>query len=121
MSSAMNVAIICNCITNNLMDRIIEKKRAELALRASLLYELLDNDRITYCDGNMFAWISLPSHWTPKNITKACANLGVTIMPADKFVVGSQAPLSHIRISLSAANTTLTFKKGLSILAELIK
>lgn len=121
MSSAMNVAIICNCITNNLMDRIIEKKRAELALRASILYELLDNDRITYCEGNMFAWISLPNYWTPKALTVECSKLGVTIMPADKFVVGSQAPLSHIRISLSAADTSLTFRKGLKVLADLIK
>ena len=36
--SPMNVAIICNCITNNLIDSIIENKRAELALRASILY-----------------------------------------------------------------------------------
>lgn len=41
-------------------------------------------------------------------------------MPADKFVVGSQAPLSHIRISLSAADTSLTFRKGLKVLADLI-
>lgn len=68
----------------------------------------------------MFAWISLPSYWTPKTLTEACAKLGVTIMPADKFVVGSQAPLSHIRISLSAADSSLTFKKGLKVLADLI-
>lgn len=120
MSSAMNVAIICNCITNNLIDSIIEKKRAELALRSSILYELLDNNRITYCEGNMFAWITLPNYWTPKTLTEACAKLGVTIMPADKFVVGSQSPLSHIRISLSAADTSLTFKKGLKVVADLI-
>lgn len=120
MSPAMNVAIICNCITNNLIDSIIENKRAEIALRASILYELINKDLITYCKGNMFAWIILPVCWTPKTLTEACAKLGVTIMPADKFVVGSQAPLSHIRISLSAADSSLTFKKGLKVLADLI-
>lgn len=120
MTSSMNVAIICYCITNNLVDTIAEKKRAELALRETLLYKLIDPNYITYSKGSMFAWIRLPNYWTPKSITKACAELGVTIMPAEKFVVGSLAPLSHIRISLSAANTLLSFKKGLTILADLI-
>lgn len=121
MTSSMNVAIICNCITNKLVDYIIEKKKAELALRESILYEIINNELITYSKGNMFAWIKLPSYWTPKTITEACASLGVTIMPADKFVVGSQAPLNHIRISLSAVDTSLIFRKGITILADLIE
>ncbi|WP_167958990.1 aminotransferase-like domain-containing protein [Anaerosporobacter faecicola] len=120
MASALNVALLCNCITSNLVDSIIEKKRAELALRSSLLNQYLDSSSLTYCQGNMFAWYKLPDKWTPKAFTKACSKRGITVMPAYKFVVGSKAKLTHIRISLSAAETMEDLQKGLQIIAELL-
>jgi DNA-binding transcriptional MocR family regulator len=116
MAPAINAEIACDCINSGLAAEIIRLKRNEISKRASLMAETLKDYEYKYAPDSMFAWLKLPDEWNSIQFEKAARENGVNVIASDKFTVSNITLPNFVRISLSGAESTSEFEKGLQVL-----
>lgn len=67
-----------------------------------------------------FIWVKLPIHWTSKEFSEAARRAGVSVVAADNFTIGQNAPHA-IRISVNPGQKREMVKKGLDTLIHLME
>ncbi len=120
MAPALNAEIAVECILIGQADRIIALKREELQRRAQLLEKKLSKYHFRYVPDSMFAWLELPSDWSSGEFVRTASDSGVNVVSSEKFSVGGIIPPNFIRISLSGADDSSEFEKGLDILLKVL-
>lgn len=121
MTSPLAAEIVCESIESGWADKVLRRRRKEVARRAALLREKFTGLSYCYAEGNMFVWLKLPPGWSGRAFAEAAEKSGVRVLAAEKFIVGSLPPPDYIRIALSGAEKLRDFTTGLDILAGLLK
>ncbi|MEB8386498.1 PLP-dependent aminotransferase family protein [Rhodobacteraceae bacterium KMM 6894] len=67
-----------------------------------------------------FIWLKLPMHWNSKEFYEAARRAGVSVVPADNFTIGQNAP-NAVRISVNAGQKIEIVEKGLDTLIQLME
>ena len=115
------VALACACIADGTAERAFKQKQRELARRVNLLREVLSEFEVSCSEQAIYAWIRLPDSWDSKDFEYMAEKNGVRVFAADKLaVVGTVVP-NYIRLAITGPPDLSTFKKGLEILASLLK
>lgn len=115
------VALACECIENGMADRAVKQKRKEVARRVGVLREMLSDFDVSCSEDAIFAWLHLPESWTSQDFEFLAKKSGVNVFAADRLAVAGTPPLNYIRLSITGPPDMATFKKGLEILAGLLK
>lgn len=101
-------------------DEIRTLRTKELEERNQLFDTLCPNFKT---QGNLHSpirWLTLPSHLTPAAFEKTAYEKGLQVYAADRFVVGNIPIPNAVRLSLISAHSLEQYKKGLSLLKELL-
>lgn len=120
MASPLCVEVACESIASGVADDIISARKKELDKRAKMVKAALRGYEYSYAGHSMFMWLQLPEQWPSDIFELAARENGVSVVPADRFIVGSQPRPNCVRLSLSAANTSKELEKGLDILVRLL-
>jgi len=72
-------------------------------------------------DSSTFRWLILPEGIDAKNIEKEAFKRGVQVYSSERFAVGTEKPISAIRLAITASSTLENLEKGLVILRELLQ
>lgn len=121
MAPAINAEIACECINSGLAGEIIQLKREEIGRRAMIMADMLKGYEYNYKPYSMFAWLKLPDEWNSIQLEKAARENGINVIASDKFTVSNITLPNYVRISLSGANNTSEFEKGIGILLKTLR
>ncbi len=121
MTPPMNAEIVCECIGSGLADEIISSKREEIRKRFAILSASFAGYEHNYEPDNMFVWLKLPEEWDSLRFEIAARQNGVRLISSDKFAVGGIPLPKYVRVSLSSAENTSEFEKGVDILSKLLR
>lgn len=115
------VALACECIANGLADRAIEQKRKEIARRVSMVRDTLAGFDVSCSEQSIYAWIRLPDSWNSRDFEYLAERSGVRVLAADKLAVAGAVAPNAIRLAVTGPPDMASLKRGLSILASLLK
>ena len=68
-----------------------------------------------------FAWLPLPTGWRASSFTIACERRGVTIRPADEFVLSNARAPNAVRLAVNTCVSEALFVQALHDMADLLK
>jgi DNA-binding transcriptional MocR family regulator len=119
-NSHFNVEIISTLLSNGSVDTIIKEKQVEAEKRNQIVNEILSGFQVYGNKRDYFRWLILPEHWTGSEFELCARSAGIQVFSADRFMVGNGPTPSAIRISTSAIEDIREFKKGLTILKQLL-
>ena len=114
------VALVCECITNGMADRVIKNKRKEIARRVGVLRETLSGFDVLCSEQSIFAWVRLPDLWNMRDFEFLAEKSGVRVLAADRLAVNKAAAPNSIRLSVTGTPEMSSFKRGLDILVGLL-
>lgn len=121
MASPLCAEIACEAIRSGFADKVIERKKRELARRTVLFKEAMRGFSYHLAEPNMFAWLKLPKPWTSAAFEQAAREGGIRVMGSERFTVGHSVPPDYVRVSLSAARNIRQFGTGLDILVRVLR
>lgn len=121
MASPLCAEIACEAIRSGFADKVIERKKRELARRTILFKKTMRNFSYHLAEPNMFAWLRLPKPWTSAAFEQAAHEGGIRVVGSERFTVGHSAPPDYVRVSLSAAKDMKQFGAGLDILLRVLR
>ena len=89
--------------------------------RVALLRDTLGDFTVTCSDQAIYAWLFLPSPWNSRDFEQEAEKNGVRVLSADRFVVGMHPAPNCVRLAFTGPSEIATLKKGLDILASILK
>lgn len=101
-------------------EHIIAGQREELAARQVLVREALGRYDLHAHETATHAWLVLPEPWRSGVFVRACRERGVSVLPAEPFIVGREAAPHAVRINVGAARSREDLRMALQILASLL-
>jgi DNA-binding transcriptional MocR family regulator len=99
-------------------DALLEARRAEAAARQALAAEALRGAAYDAHPVGYHLWLHLPEPWRSESFAAQSARRGVTVTPAEAFVVGRDAAPHAVRLCLGAPRTREALSRGLRLVAE---
>ena len=117
----LNVAIACEAIAGGALDHSLKSKQQEMKRRLAVLHEILAGFTVASSPDSIHAWLHLPDNWKARDFERQAEKNGVRVFSADRFMVGTFPPPNCIRLSLTGPSDMHAFKKGLGILAGMLK
>jgi DNA-binding transcriptional MocR family regulator len=105
-------------IKDGTADALLEARRAEAAARQALAAEWLAGAEYDAHPVGYHLWLHLPDPWRSESFAAQCARRGVTVTPAEAFVVGRGAAPHAVRLCLGSPRSRETLARGLRLVAE---
>jgi DNA-binding transcriptional MocR family regulator len=108
-------------ILDGTADKVIARRRQELAWRHNLLSTLLTGVTIHSHPHSCHDWVELPSTWPCTQFAMEAQRRGVVVAPAEMFAVERKTSVNAIRISVGAAESREALQTALVILAGILE
>ncbi|MBG0777812.1 MAG: PLP-dependent aminotransferase family protein [Desulfovibrionaceae bacterium] len=121
MTPPLNVELAALWIKDGTADRVVAAKCAELARRNALAERVLAEFDCVGLRTGFLRWLRLPEPWTGGAFEAACRAAGANVFGAERFAVGDTPPPAAARISVSAAMDAAELRRGLEILADVLR
>jgi DNA-binding transcriptional MocR family regulator len=77
----------------------LERGRTELATRRAMFMEVMKDEVFNCSPGAPYAWLKLPSQWSPPRFAKALAQQKIKVTPGNAFELERQSTSQHVRVS----------------------
>lgn len=106
-------------INEGAAETIAQRNLKALAKRHKMMSQCLGDVPHFGHPATFFIWVGLPAHWTSLEFYEAARHAGVSVVPADNFLIGP-ATTPAIRISVNPWQKPETMEKGISILTRLM-
>jgi DNA-binding transcriptional MocR family regulator len=120
-SSAPLMAEIASLwIRDRRADQILEARRQEAAARQQLARALLAGADFRAHPFAYHLWLRLPEPWRGEAFAAEARRRGVSVTPAEAFVVGRASAPHAVRLGLGAPRSQGELREGLRILAEML-
>lgn len=113
--------IVTAWIADGTSARIIAWHRQEIAARLKLATAALSGLDAQGHPASYNLWLALPEPWRREIFCEALANGGVTVSPADVFIVGRSIAPHAVRLNLGGLVQRQAVAKALAITAEIVK
>lgn len=107
-------------IVSGLLDKIIQKHRANTKERNLIVNGYLNKYE---CKGDpycIFRWLKLPDTISGLEFERNAHLKGVQVYAAERFAVGTATPKHAVRLAICAPKTTAELEKGMGILIGLL-
>jgi DNA-binding transcriptional MocR family regulator len=118
---ALMAELLTSWLEDGTSDKIIEKRRQEIACRQELSRSILRGYSLSTDQESPHMWLYLPEPWTGNEFTIEAYRRGVAITPAEIFAVDKNAPSNALRLSLANEPTRGSLRKGLQIIASILE
>ena len=100
--------------------RMVNWKRKEAQARRKLLDRHLGDFPTDSHPDSAHVWLPLPAPWRSEDFAAQARRRGVSLAPAEIFVVGRASAPHAVRLSLSTPPARRECEKGLEILADVL-
>lgn len=121
MPSPLMSEIFTMWVEDGSIGTIIDWHRHEARARVELARHMLGSASLKYDHAGYHLWLQLPEPWGQNEFANQAQIRGVSVFPAEAFVVNRDASSPHaVRVSLGGVNNRERIKKGLNVLAELV-
>ena len=121
MATPLVAELASRWIRDGTADELLAWQRRQLALRHAILDQVLGEFASASHPHSLHAWLTLPEAWRGEAFVSEARLQNVAITPAEPFVVDRSAIPHAIRISLGAAGTPERLRRGLEVVAELLR
>ena len=101
-AAPLAVEVVTTWIRDGTADALLEARRAEAAARQALAAEVLAGADYDAHPVGYHLWLHLPEPWRSESFAAQTARRGVTVTPAEAFVVGRGAAPHAVRLCLGA-------------------
>jgi len=118
---SLSCEIVAGWILDGTADKVIARRRQELAWRHNLLSTLLTGVTIHSHPHSCHDWVELPSTWPCTQFAMEAQRRGVVVAPAEMFAVERKTSVNAIRISVGAAESREALQTALVILAGILE
>ncbi|PWB71537.1 PLP-dependent aminotransferase family protein [candidate division GN15 bacterium] len=113
--------IVAGWILDGTADKVIARRREELAWRHGLLEATLPGLSVHPNPHSCHAWLQLPERWNCTQFSMEAQRRGVVVAPAEMFAVERPTSINAIRLSVGAAESRESLQAGLVILAGILE
>jgi DNA-binding transcriptional MocR family regulator len=120
MLSPLDAAMACASMEDGTVARVIAWKRQEVRTRQQVARQVL-GPLVTGSAESQHAWVELPAGWPSEDFAREARQRGVLVTPARDFAVARHDVPNAVRIALGAPADRETLKRGLMILAEILR
>lgn len=107
-------------IETGVADRTLAQIKRELAVRRTVLFEVMERRQPACEPGAMFAWLPLPERWVPTEFAALAQARGVKITPGPAFAVDRTAPHHAVRLCIGAPSSVERLRHGLAVIDRLM-
>ncbi|MBV7296693.1 PLP-dependent aminotransferase family protein [Enterovibrio sp. NIFS-20-8] len=121
MATPLPFEVASRWIANGSVERITAFQRQEFSSRQRMAASSFSDLSYTAHPYGQHIWMTLPSEWQADNLLAAARQAGVQLTGYQPFALESERQKNHIRISLGAEASRFRIKRGLQIVADLIK
>jgi DNA-binding transcriptional MocR family regulator len=118
---SLSSEIVAGWILDGTADKVIARRRQELAWRHNLLSTHLTGVTIHSHAYSCHDWIELPASWPCSQFAMEAQRRGVVVAPAEMFAVERKTSVNAIRISVGAAESREALQTALVILAGILE
>ncbi len=108
-------------VTDGTAERAIAANRAEARARNEICAEVLGRENYRGQDTGYFAWLPLPKGWRAVEFSAEAASRGVIVAHLEHFAVGQAQTGQGVRVSLLGSATRADLRRGLEVLAGLLR
>ncbi|WP_429416542.1 PLP-dependent aminotransferase family protein [Pseudomonas plecoglossicida] len=115
--SPLNLQIACQWIEDGTAARRLAWQREEVAVRWRLARQLLGDAMHNASEPSPHVWVAASRG--ADNVVAGCRAQGVEVVPASVFAIGA-SEVQAVRISLSAATSRATLKRGLEVARQVL-
>jgi DNA-binding transcriptional MocR family regulator len=110
--------VVSAWIRDGTADALLEARRVEASARQALAAEALAGAEYEAHPVGYHLWLHLPEPWRSESFAAQAARRGVTVTPAEAFVVGRGAAPHAVRLCLGAPRSREALTRGLRLVAE---
>lgn len=117
-AAPLTAEVVSTWIRDGTADALLEARRSEAAARQALAAEALKGADYQAHPVGYHLWLHLPEPWRSESFAAQAARRGVTVTPAEAFVVGRGAAPHAVRLCLGVPRTREALARGLRLVAE---
>ncbi len=117
-SAPLMAEIASTWIRSGTADAILAERRREAAARQALARSILVGAEYDAHPNGYHLWLRLPEPWQSASFSTECRRRGVSVTPAEVFLVGRGVAPPAVRVCLGAPVGHGELEKGLRLLAE---
>ncbi len=121
MVSPLGVEIVTIWLEKGVVDRTIERKRAEASRRQQLARDILADFTIRAHSSSLHLWLQMPPDKQAHDIVLEARRWNVAVTPSSAFWMRKNVPLQGMRIALGGIEDRRTLERGLTTLADILK
>jgi DNA-binding transcriptional MocR family regulator len=107
-------------IETDLASQILERSRAELAVRRNLFLEVFKQRIFRCAPGAPYAWLQLPAHWQPQRFAQALSQRKIKVTPGNLFELQAGAASRHIRICFGHPKMGWRLREAFETIADMM-
>lgn len=120
MAPPLMVALTCAWIESGDAERLLEWQWQEVRARQQLLADIFVDQDFSSHPYGFVVWLQLPEGWRASEFVRAAAKVGVRLLSAEPFCVGSQAAPQAVRLTISPPAERSQLEEGLRRLHRLL-
>jgi DNA-binding transcriptional MocR family regulator len=117
-AAPLTAEVVTAWIQDGTADALLAARRAEAAARQALAADALAGAEYDAHPVGYHLWLHLPAPWRSESFAAQAARRGVTVTPAEAFMVGRGAAPHAVRLCLGAPRTREALARGLRTVAE---
>jgi DNA-binding transcriptional MocR family regulator len=105
-------------IESDLATQILDRTRAELAVRRDIFIEIFKGCNYSCAPGAPYAWLELPGHWTPQRFAQNLAQRNIKVTPGTLFELTPTNKTQHIRICFGQPKTSWRLRQAFETIRD---
>jgi DNA-binding transcriptional MocR family regulator len=117
-AAPLTAEVVTAWIQDGTADALLAARRGEAAARQALATETLAGTDYDAHPVGYHLWLHLPAPWRSESFAAQAARRGVSVTPAEAFVVGRGAAPHAVRLCLGAPRTREALARGLRAVAD---
>ena len=120
MTSPLNAAVATCWLEDGTSRLLVDAQRQALERRLSLARTALSGFEFRGQPGCPHIWLPLPPPWRAQEFAALAETRGVSVLPAEAFMVGRSSAPHAVRINLGAAHSDEQLAEGLNRLVRVL-
>jgi DNA-binding transcriptional MocR family regulator len=117
-AAPLTAEVATSWIRDGTADALLAARRAEAAARQELAAQVLAGATYDAHPVGYHLWLHLPEPWRSESFAAQAARRGVSVTPAEAFVVGRGAAPHAVRLCLGPPRSREALGRGLRLVAE---
>ena len=117
----LTAALASTWIGNGTADALLAARRQEARARQAIAVEALAGADLQTQPEAYYLWLRLPEPWRGDAFAAEARARGVLVTPAEAFAVGREPAPHAVRLCLGAARTRESLRRGLDVVAGLLR